>query len=934
MIIGMSHAWFRDKNVGQQEIRDFIVKMRGLFPDHDLDEESLFRQLESIHSVRIGRETTLDDKRDHVEWFNPSTGEGLKREIDWHFWNHYSDYLSVAKGWPRNMVHSIDSLSSHVLSRLEDPQRPGPWDRRGMVMGSVQSGKTANYTALITKAADAGYKLIVVLAGVHDSLRSQTQTRLNEEFLGYDIDRVRKLTGGERRIGVREMFPNHNPVYTLTSSDQKGDFSKVVASQSGIFPSVDGHPIILVIKKNVSILRNLYTWIPSVISQTDTTGQKLIKDIPLLLIDDECDFASINTKQPDRDENGRINEEWNPTAINRLIRQLLRLFDKCSYVGYTATPYANVFIHIDDTHPRYGEDLFPRSFIVSLPQPSNYMGPEKIFGFDETDREVTAIEPLPLVRLVDDHSTCIPEGHDKELIVDSLPHSLKLAMRYFLLGCAERRLRGEGVPHNSMLIHVTRFTAVQQQIKDLVDRELKELASRIMSKDPLADFREIWENDFIPTSHEMTDRGYRDSSIHDWDDVEKSLGVVARVMNVRLINGTVRDALDYKDAEIAAINRRRNGEEVPWEERGLSTIVIGGDKLSRGLTLEGLMVSYYLRASTLYDTLMQMGRWFGYRGGYSDLCRIFTTEELVSSYRHIALATRELREDIEYMSELKLTPSEFGLKVRSHPGRLAVTSLGKSRNKQKVSLSYEGRISETVAFNPRYSRANVQSLAKLISDIGRKPDFEHDTKRRYHWTNVPPERVLAFLGRYKSHSVGTRLVDPKAIAGYIEKQNLQGELVTWNVVVVSKEVVVGSNSEDVTHVLSVGGLDVTCVTRRALKAGSDKISIRRLVSPADEALDLSQDEIEKARIIDGAKSGRQPSEIDLPSGPSIRQARPKERGLLLVYVISGKDDAGTIYGDEGHEIVGFAVSFPRSMTAEPIEYWVNPVYQEEDQHYT
>jgi hypothetical protein len=934
MIIGMSHAWFKNKNVGQQEIRAFIEKMKNLFPEEDLDEALLFRQLESIHSVRIGEANTLDDKKDHVEWFNPSTGKGLKREIEWHFWSHYSDYLSVRKGWPKNLVLSIDSLSNQIFSRLEDPQRPGRWDRRGMVMGSVQSGKTANYTALITKAADAGYKLVVVLAGVHDSLRSQTQTRLNEEFLGYDIDRVRKLTGGERRIGVREMFPTHNPVYTLTSSNQKGDFSKLVASQSGIFPSIESPPIILVIKKNVSILRNLITWIPSVISQTDADGHKFITDIPLLLIDDECDFASINTKEPEKDENGKIVEEWDPTAINRLIRQLLHLFEKCSYVGYTATPYANVFIHIDDTHPRYGEDLFPRSFIISLPQPSSYMGPEKIFGYEETPDEIEASEPLPLVRLVDDQSKHIPEGHDKELLVEDLPDSLKKALKCFLLTCAARQLRSEGVPHNSMLVHVTRFTAVQQQIKVLIDKELNGMASRIMSRDALVDFRDIWENDFVPTSKEMIKRGYRDSSTHSWSEIERSLGRIARVLNVRLINGTVRDALDYKDAEIAANNRKRNGEEVPWEEMGLSTVVIGGDKLSRGLTLEGLTISYYLRASTLYDTLMQMGRWFGYRGGYADLCRIFTTEELVSSYRHIALATRELREDIEYMSELKLTPSEFGLKVLSHPGRLAVTSLGKSRNKQEISLSYEGRISETVAFDPRYSRNNVKAMERLVASIGRKPDFPQDAKKRYHWKGVPPETVLAFLSSYKTHAVGTRLVDPKAIARYIEKQNLQGELITWNVVVVSKEAAGSSDSDTTIRSILIGGYEVRCVTRKALKAGSDKISIRRLVSPADEALDLTSEEIDKARNIDAVRMNRLASDIDLPSGPAIRQARSKERALLLIYVLAGEDDAKNTYGDEGHEIVGFAVSFPRSLTAEPIQYWVNPVYQEEEQHYT
>ena len=589
----MSHAYFSNRNVTQDEIRNFIEKMKLVFDKNDLDEAMLFRKLESIHSVKIGNADTLDDFRDHTEWFNPSTGEGLARRIEWHFWNHYCEYLTISKGWPKNIVLSLNSLSSQILSRLEDPTRPGPWDRRGMVMGSVQSGKTANYTGLIAKAADAGYKFFVVLAGVHDSLRSQTQMRLNEEFLGYDIERVQKLTGIEKRIGVRQMFPDHGTVYTLTSSSQKGDFSKAVASQSGIFPSADSPPIILVVKKNVSILRNLNSWIPSVISQTDSEGNKIIKNIPLLVIDDECDFASINTKIPERDENGKIVEEWDPTAINRHIRALLELFEKCAYIGYTATPYANIFIHSDDPHPRFGEDLFPRSFIVSLPQPSNYLGPERVFGLDEdTNRDVSAIEPLPLIRYVGDQSLKIPEGHNKELLIDDLPDSLKLSIKCFLLSCAARRLRSEGVPHNSMLIHVTRYTAVQHQIRNLVEKELSGYVSRIMSKDRLADFQEIWDGDFVPTSKKMVDQGFRDAEVDGWTEIEKNLGLVARTVKVKTINGTVRDVLDYKEAEITANNRKKAGEIVPWEDRGLSVIAIGGDKLSRGLTLEGLTVSY------------------------------------------------------------------------------------------------------------------------------------------------------------------------------------------------------------------------------------------------------------------------------------------------------------------------------------------------------
>lgn len=914
-IINMSYGYMKDRNVTQQEFRMFIDLMKNAYSN--IDEAKLFILLESIHSVQIGNIKILDDaEEDHIDWFNPSTGEGLKHSINWHFWPHFSAYLTLRKFWPERIVQSIDELSNQILCRLENPERSGAWYTRGLVMGSIQSGKTANYTALITKAADAGYKLIIVLAGMHNSLRSQTQLRLNEEFLGYDIDKVRKLTGDERKIGVRTLFEKHNSVFTLTSSSENGDFNRRVAAQVGIFPDKKNPPIILVIKKNVSILRNVIKWIESFPGQTDA------REIPLLLIDDECDFASINTKETERDEKGYIIKEWDPTETNKMIRIILKSFQKKAYIGYTATPYANVFIPNDDTHMLYGDDLFPKNFIINLPQPGNYIGPERVFGLDcDPDRSIEAVEPLPLVRIVNDQLDQIPDGHKKELIVNQLPDSLKRALKCFLLSCAARRLRSEGVPHNSMLVHVTRFTAVQDQIAALIKKELNGLVSKFMSKDELSDFREIWETDFIPTSTKMMELGLSDAKIHEWRQIEESLGIVARNVHVNTINGTVRDVLDYKEAEMTADHRKRSGEVLAWEDKGLSVIAVGGDKLSRGLTLEGLSISYYLRASTLYDTLMQMGRWFGYRGGYSDLCRIFTTDELISWYRHIAMATQELREDIEYMSILKKTPSEFGLKIRSHPGRLAVTSAGKSRSKQKMSISYAGRISETLSFNPRHSKENLRALEGLIRGIGRRPDVPLEKTHHYHWKGVPANTVTTFLAAYSTPDFFARFVDPRRITTYIEKQNSNNELIEWDVVIISKGN--GSSKSRETSSVCVSGYEIRCAIRNPDTINpitDERITIGRLVSPPDEALDLSDD-------VRDAKGHRL-------SGKAARRVRPKERGLLLIYLLTGQDKNLRTYGEKGQEIIGWAISFPESQTAQPVDYWVNSIYQDEGEHYT
>ncbi|MEE9506713.1 MAG: Z1 domain-containing protein [Thermoplasmata archaeon] len=926
-ILGMSHSYFSGREVTPDTIRGFIARMVRAYPESKLDGAWLFGKLESLHTVFIGPASTLDDAAGHEEWFNPSTNSPLKRDFRWHFWDHYREYIIKAKGWPPRVAESIDSLSSEILSRLEDPTRIGDWDRRGMVMGSVQSGKTANYTALITKAADAGYKLFIVLAGVHNSLRSQTQSRLNEEFLGYDIDKVQKLTGAEKRIGVRKRFHDHRTVWTLTSSSEKGDFKKAVATQSGIFPDPDGPSIILVVKKNVTILNNLINWVPSVIGREDEKGRDVIPHIPVLVIDDECDYASVNTKRPELDEDGRPINEWNPTKINALIRQLLTIFRKCCYVGYTATPYANIFIHKDHVHERYGEDLFPRSFIISLPQPSNYTGPDRVFGLDaDPDREMEATEPLPLIRAVEDFEDIIPNKHRKDLVVDALPPSLEHAVKSFLLTCAARHLRQEGTPHNSMLIHVTRFTLVQAQVSELVENFLRRLVARIMSGDHLDDFRRIWEEDYLPTSRRMRVLGFRDSVVHSWEEILPHLHTAARVVRVKLINGTAKDYLDYRDVEVHTNSRRMAGEDVPWEEMGANVIAIGGDKLSRGLTLEGLTISYYLRASRMYDTLMQMGRWFGYRDGYSDLCRIYTSEELVTWYRHIARATGELREDVNYMSVLGKTPLDFGLKVRSHPGRLIVTNAGKSRHGEMVSLSYDGHLSETVVFDPRETAKNREALVNMVRRIGREPDHAvGEVKPRLRWSGVTPDIVLNFLREYRTQEEARRIVNPDWIAGYIERQNKHGELVAWDVAIVSKR--------KPHHTIEIEGHTVGCLLRNALDITDEKISIRRLVSPADELIDLSPEEEDLARQFTRLERERALRQDEPPSGKAIRHIRPPTRGLMLIYVTYGGHKSGREYGTHGDGVVGFAVSFPFSENAEPVEYLVNPVYMEEEVHY-
>jgi hypothetical protein len=474
-----------------------------------------------------------------------------------------------------------------------------------------------------------------------------------------------------------------------------------------------------------------------------------------------------------------------------------------------------------------------------------------------------------------------------------------------------------------MLIHVTRFTNVQRQVGELVEGELRKLVARIQNRnDELSDFLELWKQDFILTTERLSTEFQ--CQLPKWHEILKNLYPVVRRIKVKMINGEATDALEYRNIDMSTHQRISRGEDVPWEEKGEHVIAIGGDKLSRGLTLEGLSVSYYLRASRMYDTLMQMGRWFGYRDSYLDVCRIYTTEELMEWYRHIATASMELRHELEYMALIDKEPQEFGLKVLSHPGRLAITSAGKMRSTVKLSLSYAGRISETIVFDPRACTQNHEAVADLIEGIGRSCDDSGSRgSPRFHWKGVSADLVMNFLRSYKTHDESVRIVDPVRIADYIEMQLPLGELINWHVVIVSV-----SNPARTIH---VGGFAVGCVTRTANEGPQDRISIGRLVSPSDEWIDMSDEEkvqirnewVNKRRI----KGKPEPAPTAIPPGPVIREIRPEQRGLLLIYALCSTE-TGRAYGrNVGEDFFGFAISFPTSETARQMEYVVGSVYQ-------
>lgn len=882
--------------------------------------EKLVARLAEIFTVWSNDPRALDSDDGHVAWL-----PGRRGDIDWRFWNRYRLYLIQEQKLEPAAVANVEKVVDEVLSRLEDPLLSGPWDRRGLVMGNVQSGKTGAYTGLVCKAADAGYKVFIILAGLHNNLRSQTQIRLDEGFLGYKAAPPGEADGRFDPVGVYRFGPALK-ADSVTNRNENGDFRRVIARHFAIHPG--GNPLLFVVKKNVTILRNLLAWIDHSSDASDPdTRRRYHRNTPVLIIDDESDQASIDINRMPMDEYGVPDAEHDPSKTNKLIRSLLYSFDKSAYVGFTATPFANIFIHEKAKTTEHGEDLFPRSFILNLPAPSNYIGAARIFGIEEdVEAGLESVIALPVTRIIDDHASSLdpyevcgwmpPRLELKTAhvpLIDGvrkIPDSLRRAVMCFTLSSSVRALRESGPVINSMLVHVVRFTNVQEIVREEIEEALREIVNRLELGDGdrqpsiIDEFRSLWQSDYIPTSKACGP----DYGLPALKDVLGVLHRTAASIVVRSINGSALDTLDYEQHRAT----------------GLNVVAVGGDKLSRGLTLDGLTVSYFLRASRMYDTLMQMGRWFGYREKYVDVCRLFTTEDLAKWFRHIAAASEELKREFDYMVSIGATPRQYGLRIRSHPV-LLVTSQVKMRNGTAMRLSYSGDISETVVFDLSKAAENYQVLKRFIDGLG---TFANGGREGgYTWAGVDAEKILQFLAGYDAG--GAPRADPLLWGKYIRRQNEQGELQNWSVHLASSGLVTAQRLDKL-----FGGLEVGGIERRSNGTTRERHAIGRLVNPSDEMRDLEPGEqtraLERTRLLWKSDTRKNKSEEppNSPSGKGIRFARPKTRGMLLVYPL----DTSAIENPEFRPavpLVGVAISFPESDTAQDISYIVTNKYAED-----
>ena len=737
----------------------------SLYPISDGEFERVKKELATNILHKIGFATTLRGyDAEHKSWY-------FIQENDGYYWNRYKTYLLNVKHWGIDVVNRLNQTTDEIMDDLGDPKDCSrPFQRRGLLLGDVQSGKTATYTAICNKAADAGYRVVIVLAGMMENLRFQTQERLDAEFVGkeskYTLDKKAEQEIRNKPVGVGKIPPIVTEKSIACFTSVATDFNKAILRAFNLDLRNLSGTALFVVKKNKSILNNLYKWL----RENNSSHETGLIDLPLLLIDDEADNASVNTNS----------EEKDPTAINMAIRNILNCFRQASYLGITATPFANIFIDPDKDDAT--RDLFPKDFLTVLPTPELYIGADKIFGNGDADEWDKEVHPTRTGGIYGNSIIPIKNAeqeayyvfkHKKELAEElaDLPSSMREAIRYFFLACAISDIRQDNTEHRSMLVNVSRYTMVQNVTADLIEQYVNSIKSDLENYSGLPIEKSMEIKNIFALSETWNNFCLEQIANIQWADfLRVYLLKSARRIEVRTVNQQHgASSLNYFD----------------YKGIGMRVIAVGGNSLSRGLTLEGLCVSYFYRNTMMYDTLLQMGRWFGYRPNYDDLFKIWMAEDAVDWYGYITDAVNELKDELQKMKRQNQTPEQFGLKVRQAPGSLLITARNKMRTATYVKrpITVSGRMIET----PRLKgdaitiEENANLCKSFIQSISAEINYKYDGfTKAFIWKKVPKKAVIELVKNYRTHPWNLNF-QPTALADYIATDD--GSLDYWDVAI-------------------------------------------------------------------------------------------------------------------------------------------------------
>ena len=908
---------------------DSYINQAVMLSKLDCDEATktrLFIDMEYEYKIVHNKgQAIFNDYGEKREWYS-----NLKIQDNF-FWSRYKDYLINHSSISRISINLLDDITlPDIMNCLGNPNDAldKPRLRRGLIIGDVQSGKTATYTGLICKAADAGYKVVILLTGITENLRRQTQERIDEGIVGITLKKEGKIEKYPRvGVGLDNKQIKATSV-TSTLNDFVGNCNKITMSLAS------NSLVLFVIKKNVSVLQRLFNWL----REQNIDPVKGYVNVPMLLIDDEADNASVNTRK----------DETDPTRTNKLIRQICNLFMNSTYVGFTATPFANVFIDPDSVDAMQHADLFPEHFIYALEAPSNYVGADKIFypegTFYHNLRYITDITEPDYASeeykdLVQNNLEVLNSGtfyykHKKEWD-GILPDSLRESILCFCLANVVRDLRGQSKEPRSMLVNMSRFIHVQKVITghvaewfEAVFNDIRVNFNEDASKNhhlPLyGELRSLWEKHFSQVNDVTFARVSQKATL---------LAALEKI-EVKMVNGSKQSAsLNYK------------------ENPSLRVIAIGGLALSRGLTLEGLMVSYFYRNTATFDVLMQMGRWFGYRRGYEDLFQIWTSHTSALWYAEVAKASAELKNDIREMFDQQLTPKDFGIKVRDNCDELQITASNKMRTavSKDMMYSFYGNIYDTpyITSKIEHNKINMQRVQELASELFaqgyslRFTDYKKvnkdvndtsDGSSRY-FADVPKEVVVEFLRGIK-YSMANPRFDAKNIINFLEDEDTEG-VDLWDVVFES--------GKSTTHYNVKGLRQIKCMERSICSTTRNIIQIstrRRVMTGSMEGrFALSKEDIESAEDAQRnqwEKDGENSLGRDIPVKAYFRFL-PKRKPMLVIMFIKPKEADGEeeemlhkyreALGDDC--IVAFAVGCPGvKEEGKAVKYQVNKIFQQ------
>lgn len=758
-------------------------------------------------SFTLTKTEAIITKEKNTGIFSPNDADS------WPTWQDYKSHLRQ-KGFPENSIDVMESTTIKILEQLKSSTEPGE-PVKGMVIGNVQSGKTANMEALMCMAADWGWNLFIILSGTIEALRVQTQARMFNDLKNNSSGRLNWL-------GLEHLAANSTGMNDIKNVD---------------FSNNSADRYFTVCLKNSSRLKELLKWLYKIDAKT--------KNMRILVIDDEADQASVNTADISKKER---------TTINRLISNLVHgktstgrgpkaSFTAMNYIGYTATPYANVL-----NQGPSATSLYPEDFIVSLVPANEYFGPQQIFGSSDGE-----YEGLDIVRIIDSEELeKIKRIH--EMPFSKIPAGLQESLCWFICCVAVQRLRKYKNPV-SMLIHTSHKVDSHENLYNSIGQWFKKNRNTLLpfceqvwkketARFSLQKFREQFPDygkikellpypafeEIEPEIRNILTHGLRSIRFSETQNPQYSQGLHFCIDNYRynkIIDGENYLRLLYPDQPLKDINAP-------------AFIVIGGNTLSRGLTLEGLVSTYFLRVVGQADTLMQMGRWFGYRKGYELLPRLWLTEKTDKQFKFLADLDSDLRDEIYQREQENATPASYGPKIMNTPKKqfLKITSKNKMQSAIEADVDYTGTMRQTTIFpsDDKKQKENLKLLQNMTGDLG-TPEKK---KAAYLWKGIDSQKIIQFLKSYHFSERAMSFADIDMLVKWVEEISVQHQISPWNVILAGKK-----SSEKASEKYAFQYGEINKINRSRLKNSGQDISIGVLSNNADLLLDIDEKAIGK-----------------------------------------------------------------------------------------